>query len=312
MVLAGRSWAGIISAFFHQVSGVFFCMFAACILLLQRMRYSNAKHIPAPRPRRVLPALIVFAAGIAGWLIWKLYVSAGAAGSSLSAVLSLRSGLQPYQKKQSSISSTLCSLPKAVLALACSPRAVDRRRAVPRCRCGTILNANPYEGKRSLLDALLLTAGYVVWLLILLIGYLTSFVEGEALSLAAFCGIYRPISLARSWSALSVVQAMVPREPRARRNLLSLLLIGLLLTARYGACSTQALARPIRTRRPPTGGSVTPPPNATTSNSIPRIRRFASWTKTQRARFLVCTVPVRSPSLRRGKSRILAAGRAVL
>ena len=216
---------------FTKVSGVFFVILAACILLFQRMRYSNAKHIPAPRPRRALPALVVLLAGIAGWLVWQLTVSAGTAGSSLSAVLSLKNGLLPYQKETVvnfldalfvAEGTTGLGLLSPMLWIAAVPflSAVAVR----------ILHPLPSQGKESLRDALLLTAGYLVWLLVLLIGYLTSFVEGEALSLAAFSRYLSSYQLGALVICLyPVVQAMVSREPHARRNQLSLLLIALLL-----------------------------------------------------------------------------------
>ena len=218
---------------FTKVSGVFFVVLAAAILFFQRFRYSNAKHIPAPRPSRTLSAFIVLAAGIVGWLAWQLYVSAGSAGSSLSAVLSLKNGLLPYQKE--TIVNFLNALfaPEGGAGLGVlSPMlwiaAVPFLSAV----VVRILHPLPNQGKESMLDALLLTAGYLVWLLLLLIGYLTSFVEGEALSLASFSRYLSSYQLGALLVCLyPVVQAMVLREPHARRNLLSLLLIALLILA---------------------------------------------------------------------------------
>ena len=49
-----------------------------------------------------------------------------------------------------------------------------------------MLSRNAELRKRAIFGAALLSAGYLVWMLFLLIGYLTSFVEGEAMELAAF------------------------------------------------------------------------------------------------------------------------------
>ncbi len=218
---------------FTKVSGVFFVILAAAILFFQRVRRPLPKHLPYPRPRWALPALVVLGAGIVGWLVWQLYVSAGSASSSLSAVLSLKNGLLPYQKE--TIVNFLDALFVAeggaglgVLSPMLWIVAVPFLCAV----AVRILHPLPQQGRESLLDALLLTAGYLVWLLVLLIGYLTSFVEGEALSLAAFSRYLSSYQLGALVVCLSpVVQAMALREPHARRNLLSLLLIALLLIA---------------------------------------------------------------------------------
>jgi hypothetical protein len=218
---------------FTKVSGVFFVILAACILLFQRLRSSRTAQIPAQRARWALPALVVLFGGIAGWLAWQLTVSANAAGSSLSAVLALKSGFLPYQKE--TIVHFLDALFVAEggaglgeLSPALWIVAVPFLSAV----AVRILSPDPKLAKRSLVDALLLTAGYLVWLLVLLIGYLTSFVEGEALSLAAFSRYLSSYQLGALVVCLhSVVSAMLARESRAGRSLLALLLIALLLMA---------------------------------------------------------------------------------
>lgn len=218
---------------FTKVSGVFFCILAACILFFQRMRSSRANRIVEPRPRWALPALVVFVGGIVGWLAWQLTVSAHAAGSSFSAVLALKNGFLPYQKQ------TIVNFLDALFAAEggaglgeLSPAlwivAVPFLSAV----AVRILSSNSKLAKRSLVSALLLTAGYLVWLLVLLVGYLTSFVEGEALSLAAFSRYLSSYQLGALVVCLYfVVQAMLAREPRVGRSLLALLLIALLLSA---------------------------------------------------------------------------------
>ncbi|MEA4938617.1 MAG: hypothetical protein VB091_03410 [Christensenella sp.] len=218
---------------FTKVSGVFFVILAAAILFFQRVRRPLPKHLPYPRPRWALPALVVLLSGIVGWLAWQLTVSANAAGGSLSAVLTLKNGFLPYQKE--TIVNFLDALFVAeggegfgMLSPALWIAAVPFLSAI----AVRIFNANPYEGKESRLNALLLTAGYLVWLLVLLMGYLTSFVEGEALSLAAFSRYLSSYQLGALVVCLyPVVHAMTLREPHARRNLLALLLIALLLMA---------------------------------------------------------------------------------
>jgi len=218
---------------FTKVSGVFFCILAACILFFQQLRLSRAKRTPTSRPRWALPALVVLVAGIVGWLAWQLTVSANATGSSLSAVLALKNGFLPYQKE-----TIVCFLNALFVAEGgaglgeLSPAlwvvVVPFLSAV----AVRILSADQKQAKRSLLNALLLTAGYLIWLLVLLIGYLTSFVEGEALSLAAFSRYLSTYQLGALVVCLySLVQAIESREPRTARSMLALLLIALLLTA---------------------------------------------------------------------------------
>jgi hypothetical protein len=80
-----------------------------------------------------------------------------------------------------------------------------------------LLSRDALVQKRSLVDSLLLTAGYFVWLLALLIGYLTSFVEGEALSLAAFSRYLSAYQLGALIVCVhNVVRAADSREERRR------------------------------------------------------------------------------------------------
>jgi len=218
---------------FTKVSGVFFVILAAAILFFQRVRRPLPKHLPYPRPRWALPALVVLIGGIVGWLAWQLTVTANAAGSSFSAVLALKSGFLPYQKE------TIVNFLNALFVAEGGAGLGELSPAlwivaVPFLSTVAVrmISANPNQGKASRLDALLLTAGYLVWLLVLLIGYLTSFVEGEALSLAAFSRYLSSYQLGALVICLyPVVHAMAMREPHTRRNLLALLLIALLLMA---------------------------------------------------------------------------------
>lgn len=218
---------------FTKVSSVLFVLFAAILLFFQWLQRSRLQTIGAParRARWALPSIIVLSVGLLGWLAWQAYVSANAAGGSLSAVLSLKNGLLQYQKE------TIVNFIDALftgeggagfseLSPALWVVAVPLFSAV----AVRILSADQQAARRSLLDALLLTAGYFVWILVLLIGYLTSFVEGEAVSLASFSRYLSTYQLGALVVCLySVVRAIETREPRARQNLLALLLVALLL-----------------------------------------------------------------------------------
>lgn len=212
---------------FTKVSGILFCLLAAMILFFQRLQARVS------RSRWALPALSVLVAGFLGWLFWRLYASAAAAGSSLPALFTLSGGLAQYQKEVivnflNALFVTEGGAGLGELSPVLWIVAVPFLSAV----AVRILSPDPKLAKRSLVDALLLTAGYFVWLLALLIGYLTSFVAGEALSLAAFSRYLSSYQLGALVVCLySVVSAMLAREPRAGRSLLALLLIALLLMA---------------------------------------------------------------------------------
>ena len=220
---------------FTKVSGVLFGILAACILFFQWLYRSRTQtdQMRAHRSRWALPALIVLAGGVAGALAWRLYTSADAAGSSFSTLFSLKNGFLQYQKE------TIVNFLDALfvgeggtgfgeLSPVLWIVAVPALSAV----AVRVLSRDAEAAKRSLLDSLLLTAGYLVWLAVLLVGYLTSFVEGEAVSLAAFSRYLSAYQLGALIVCVhSVVCAIESREPRARHSLLALLLLALLLFA---------------------------------------------------------------------------------
>lgn len=220
---------------FTKVSGVLFSILAGVILFFQWMyrTFCRTSETRAYRSRWILPALTVLVAGVVGWLAWRLYVSADAAGGSFSTILSLKNGLLQYQKE------TIVNFLDALFASE-SGAGIGRLSpvlwiaAVPFLTAVAVrfLSNDETAATRSLLNALLLTAGYLVWLVALLIGYLTNFVEGEALSLAAFPRYLSSYQLgALLVCTYSILKAIESREPRAQSTLLALLLIVLLFTA---------------------------------------------------------------------------------
>jgi hypothetical protein len=227
-----------------KVSGVLFCLIAAVFLLLRvRAQTGGAS---APRSRRLVSALAVAAAGLIGVLSWRAYVSASGAEIASSGLLSLRGGLLQYQKE------TIVNFLSALFAAeggsglnALSP--AQWIVAVPAVSAVLVrlLSRDALVQKRSLVDSLLLTAGYFVWLLALLVGYLTSFVEGEALWRAGFSRYLSAYQLGGLIVCVHIgVRAADSREERPTRTLLLLLLCALLLISPLQSVCNATLTAP--------------------------------------------------------------------
>jgi len=212
-----------------KVSGILFCLFAVFFALLRVP--AKAGGLSAPRTRRWLTALVLAAAGLAGALSWRAYVTISGAQIAASGLLSLRGGLLQYQKE------TIVNFLGALFAAeggsglnALSP--VQWIIAVPVLSpvAVRLLTKDEALRRRSVTDSLLLAAGYIVWLFALLIGYLTSFGEGEALSLAAFSRYLSAWQLGALIVCVhNIVRAAETREAKQGRTLIALLLCALLL-----------------------------------------------------------------------------------
>ena len=231
-----------------KVSGFVFVLLAAAMLFFARLYRACIQRGPvAARPRWALPALVVLGAGLIGAVGWRLYVSAGGAAVSASAgLLSLGSGLAQYQKE------TIVHFLEALFTAeggaglgALSPAmwvfAVPALSAVAL----RYFARDVHAARRGLLDALLLTAGYLVWLALLLFGYLTSFVEGEAVSLAAFSRYLSSYQLGAlvvcTWS---LVQGIETFDPRGRHTRLAVLILVLVMLAPLGSVFNATLGAP--------------------------------------------------------------------
>ncbi len=231
-----------------KVSGILFALLAVAMLFIARLYRARIQSGPvAARPRWALPALVVLGAGLLGAFSWRLYISAGGASVSASAgLLSLKNGLMQYQKE------TIVNFLEALFAAeggaglgALSPAmwvfAVPALSAVAL----RYLARDVQAARRGLVDALLLTAGYLVWLALLLIAYLTNFVEGEAVSLAAFSRYLSSYQLGALivcvWSLLQGIESF---DPRRRHTQLAVLLLVLVMLAPLGSVFNATLGAP--------------------------------------------------------------------
>jgi hypothetical protein len=174
-----------------KMTGFLFCVFAALIILFLRlqMRATNVNmDLSNQKPVRwLLPSLCVVAAALFGTVSWTLYVKLSGAEIAQSSAFSIAGGFAQYQKE------TIVSFLTAVFASeggaglnSLSP--VSWLFAVPLLTAIAVrlLTQDVRLRQRSMLGALLLSFGYFAWVFCLLVGYLTSFVEGEAMALAGF------------------------------------------------------------------------------------------------------------------------------
>ena len=231
-----------------KVSGFLFALLAVAMLFFARLYRARIQSgSVAARQRWALPALVVLGAGLIGAVGCRLYVAAGGSAISASAgLLSLGDGLAQYQKE------TIVNFLEALFAAeggagfgALSPAlwifAVPALSAVAL----RVFARDVQAARRGLVDSLLLTAGYLVWLVLLLVGYLTSFVEGEAVSLAAFSRYLSSYQLgALVVCAWSLVQGIESVDPRRRHTRLAVLLLVLVMLAPLGSVFSATLGAP--------------------------------------------------------------------
>lgn len=174
-----------------KTTGALFCGLAALIILFLRLASSSIRRQASETvltvKQKLLPAVWIaaFAAMAAG--SWILFVRSSGADIAQTMNPFQHGGLAQYQKE------TIVNFLNAVFVSEggeglniLSP--ILWIFLVPFLSAILInmLSQNTALRKRAVFGAALLSAGYLAWMLFLLIGYLTSFVEGEAMELAAF------------------------------------------------------------------------------------------------------------------------------
>lgn len=171
-----------------KVSGIVFVIIATMILLFfhiwnntgtRKVKQSNARH-------QILLTAMLLLGGIIGVSSWYLFVRSSGVIAASASLPSFRGGFQPYQKE------TIVNFMQALFANSGSGLSglspIAWLFAVPLLGALAVrfIDRDELFSRRVVPLSLLLCLGYFVWLLSLLIGYLTSFIPEEAVSLAAF------------------------------------------------------------------------------------------------------------------------------
>ena len=168
-----------------KISGMLLVFISAGILLLlQLVGKRSAIRQSARRP--LLPALALLAGGVVSFGAWYLFVHpSGSGATDLSGFLS-GGGLARYQKETivNFVNELFAGESGGIAGL--SPVAWLFALPLLGAILASLLNKSKAREAQITLLALLSSGGYFVWLGALLLGYLTSFVPGEAISLAAF------------------------------------------------------------------------------------------------------------------------------
>lgn len=168
-----------------KVSGILLVFISVVILLLLQLAGKHSAIRQSAR-HRLLPAFSLLAGGVVAFGAWYLFVHpSGSGAGDLGALLS-SGGFAQYQKE------TVVNFMNAMFAgeaggiASLSPIAWLFALPLLGAVLASLLNKARARETHIILLALLSCGGYFVWLAVLLLGYLTSFVPGEAVSLAAF------------------------------------------------------------------------------------------------------------------------------
>ena len=174
-----------------KTTGFLFCSFVVFIVLFLKLadRISSKRidHFTQKSIRWLLPSLCIITAAFLGAVSWVIYVRSSGAEIAQYSLSSLSNGLAQYQKE------TIVNFLNAAFtheggAGLNSLSPILWIFAVPGISVVVVrlISSDISLRRRSAIGAVVFTLAYLIWMLCLLIGYLTSFVEGEAMSLAAF------------------------------------------------------------------------------------------------------------------------------
>lgn len=211
-----------------KTTGFLFCGLAAVIVLFLRLQ-SRVSHLQTnllerKSKRWLLPALGIVIVAIIGSFSWFLYVRSSGAEIAQSNPLSLQGGLAQFQKETIVNFLNSIFLPEGTSGFNnLSP--VSWIFAVPILSVVLtwFFTQNKALRKRSFFGAVLLVFGYLVWMLLLLIGYLISFSPGEAMALAAFSRYLSAYQLGTLLiCAVWLIEAIQDKQSQIKLSLLAL------------------------------------------------------------------------------------------
>ena len=211
-----------------KTTGFLLCGFATLIVLFLRLQArAAAGHADPPIQKSVrwlLHSLCIAVAAALGAVSWMIYIRSSGIQLAQNSAFFLRGGLAQYQKEIIVNFLSAVFAPEGGAGLnALSP--ILWIFAIPVLSAVVVRLLTPDETlrRRSALGAVLLSLGYLIWMLLLLIGYLTSFVEGEAMALAAFSRYLSAYQLgALLVCAVWLTEAIRTKQPRLSHTLLLL------------------------------------------------------------------------------------------
>lgn len=215
-------------------SCIVLCVIVSGVLLMDGCIQARADGLSKKERLRMrfLPAACVLAGALIAVLSWSVYLKAASATSltgSVSLAPILRNGLAPYQQQTIAAFFNAILAPEGAARLnRLSPLAwVAAVIVLPALLVALAARKDKLRVKRVCAAACMLIVGWAVWLLALLVGYLTAFTEQEAVILAAFTRYFSAYQTAVLMLAVyALIQTALSYGKR-----FSVLLLGLLLGA---------------------------------------------------------------------------------